>query len=509
MDRQRRVDVLSNAQENGRSIVTATASRASHLNDRMVTKTVAGFLAWLGYASVPATGAVLAMLLDGSKFSLNWILVVAGTFANEIPGSSFYRFFILVVFFGLCVALLLLSIVLVDKLLVSRFDSWPDQGVNNGVTISLGTGGITRRSYVRLLASLPYVLGACMLLAFVASAGRSTLSDDLKGLLPTITNAFIGSAITLLATAVLMMYAIRIIEPREAGVEKTVRRAWEFAVAPLAMLVAIAVAVSLPTPDRVRWGGWTLFMLVSSLSLAYGLVYHGIYKDADKAYGRLQGIEKEIRVLMAPPQPPALSAKSLNKQISIQNDYARDALRLERLRRKYRLPIKQGSSALPVAADANRHHWWSSILSVATNKTEAKSELAFDDIDAAIAPELVDQLRSKTRRRTELGVLLEELRITISKKEELTSIEAIEGLENGLATATGQHNRLRAYGAELGAFARKEMDEFGLTMNAAILAAMRLRGPFDDAAGPRGGSGAPSSEPPLLLEPGDSDAYAE
>lgn len=507
-DRQRRVEVLSNIQERGRLVVEATAARASKLNDRMITKTVAGFLAWLGYATVPATGAVLAMLLEGSKFSLDWVLIVAGTFGREIPGPSFVRFFVLVAFFGVCLLLLLGSVLLVDKL-VSRFDdNWPEQDLSNGVTIQLGGGGITRRSYVRLLASLPYVFAGCMLVAFVASAGSVSAPKELQSLLPTITNAVIGSAIALLATAVLMMYAIRIIEPREAGVAKTVRRAWEFVVAPLAMIIAVAIAVSLPTADRLRWGGWTLFMLLSSLSLAYGLVYHGIYKDADKAYGRLQGIEKEIRVLVSPPQPRALSAKLINQQINIQHEYARDALRLERLRRKYRLPTKQGSSASSSnGINGTERHWWSSILSV-SGKREDRLEVSFDDLDSAIAPDLVDQLRSVTRRKAELEVLREEGRAAIRRKEELTSVEAIEGLQDRLATATGQHVRLLSYCSELGAFARKEVDEFTLAVNAAILAAMRLRGPFDDAAGSGNGSGPYTPEPPLLLESGESDARA-
>lgn len=506
-DRQRRVEVLSAVQERGRLISEATAARAAKLNDRMITKTVAGFLAWLGYATVPATGAVLAMLLEGSKFSLDWILIVANTFANEIHGPSFVRFFALVAFFGICLALLLGSVLLVDSLVTRFDDKWTEPDINNTVRIQLGAGGITRRSYVRLLASLPYVLAGCMLVAFVATAG-SVSRPEMKSLLPTVTNAFIGSSVALLATAVLMMYAIRIIEPREAGAVKTARRAWEFVVAPLAMIVAVAVAVavSLPTSDRLSWGGWTLFMLLSSLSLAYGLVYHGIYKDADKAYGRLQGIEKEIRALVFPPQPPALSAKLVNKQINIQHEYARDALRLERLRRKYRLPTKQGPSAASGGIDGIQHHWWSSILSAATGKTEERLDVVFDDIDSAIAPELVDQLRSATRRRTELEELREEARAAIRRKEELTSVEAIEGLQDRLAAATGQHGRLVSYCSELLAFARKEMNEFTLAVNAAILSAMRLRGPFNEAAG-RGGRSEPHApEPPLLLESGGSDA---
>ena len=505
-DRQRRVEVLSGAQERGRLIAEATAARASKLNDRMITKTVAGFLAWLGYATVPATGAVLAMLLEGSKFSLDWVLIVASTFGKEISGPSFVRFFGLVAFFGVCLLLLLGSVLLVDKL-VSRFDDdWQEQDLTNGVTIQLGGGGITRRSYVRLLASLPYVFAGCMLIAFVASAGSVSPPKEMQSLLPTVTNAVIGSAVALLATAVLMMYAIRIIEPREAGAVKTVRRAWEFVVAPLAMIAAVAVAVSLPTADRLSWGGWTLFMLLSSLSLAYGLVYHGIYKDADKAYGRLQGIEKEIRVLVFPPQPPALSAKLVNKQINIQHEYARDALRLERLRRKYRLPTKQGSFAVSSGGiDGIQHHWWSSILSAA-GKTEDRLEVSIDDIDSAIEPDLFNLLRSVTRRRTELEELREEVRAAIRRKEELTSVDAIEGLQDRLATATGQHGRLVSYCSELGAFARKEIDEFTLAVNAAILAAMRLRGPFDEAAGRGNGSGPHTPEPPLLLESGEPDA---
>ena len=50
-DRQRRATVLADAQQRGRASTQAAADRAAKLNDRMITKTVAGFLAWLGYAA--------------------------------------------------------------------------------------------------------------------------------------------------------------------------------------------------------------------------------------------------------------------------------------------------------------------------------------------------------------------------------------------------------------------------------------------------------------------------
>lgn len=501
--REQRATELRKALQHQQAAIDAIVARARILGDKLITKTVAGFLSWLGYATVPATGAVLAMLLDGGSFSLDWIVLVTKSFSRSLLGAPVWQFVQLVLFFAICLAALLGAVLGIDKL-IRKFDKrWEKNHSEGSVTVRLGASEITRRSFVRLLSALPYMFGICMLLAFGAVGGQAVRDKDLVGVVQTITNTFIGSAIALLTTGVFMMYAIRIIEPRESG-KRTLGAGWEFAVAPIALLIAVGVALSVPTPDRFRWAAWTLFMLLSSLSLAYGLVYHGIYKDADKALELAEEFEKEIQKLTKPPERLAPASKASLYRLRIEAEYARDAIRLERLARSYRIPIKPNDNDARPLKKTFRS-WLQTLLPAIA--TSDGGPVSFDEIDAVVARDLVEELgllsREEARLRTELARLQEEIR----RKEELTDLRVLEAIEGERSSATGESERLLGLEAEVSAHTRQQYQMFELAVRAAVAGAVRLQGPFDSVAGPRGAPNGSHgvNRPPLLLDEGNSN----
>jgi hypothetical protein len=466
--------------ERQQPLIAHTAERAAALNQRLVTKTVAGFLSWLGYASVPATGAAFAALLSPS-FSFDWIVLVAKSFTERLPGSPLLQFGELMLFFTLCVAALLGAVIGVDWCL-ARFDGeWTRRHSTKEREPRIGSTEINRRSFVRLVSALPYVFAGCMVLSFVAVGGRPVADRDPLGVFQTISYTFVGSAIALLATAAFMMYALRIIEPREER-PAAAWRDWEFVLAPLAMVVAIAVAVlAVPNADRFRWGAWTLFMLLSSLCLAYGLVYHGVYKDAEKAAERGMALLAELRAVTEPPERPVLSSKALAHRLRIEEEYAKERLRLERLARGYQLPIGR-RSATPAPPPGKWRRVLRDLVAPA-HPAAPEPMLSLDEIDAVVAPGAVAELRRIESARERLLEERNDLRARIRLHEELSSVPALEQIEDRLTASIARRDALLGLEAEVEANVREEFRLFGLGVHAAVTGAQRARDGFREAAG--------------------------
>src|SRR5207248_8650453 len=122
---------------------------------------------------------------------------------------------------------------------------------------------IGRRTYVQTLVAIPYVYAIGLFLAFLTYGVPSgPINEQFLGyVLPTFALSFIGSAMTLLAASIFVMYITNISEPRIRGNSDAVarwRQAWEIGVIPAALLVAVGFAV-FGTQDRQIWGGITAF----------------------------------------------------------------------------------------------------------------------------------------------------------------------------------------------------------------------------------------------------------
>jgi len=167
---------------------------------------------------------------------------------------------------------------------------------------------LERRDYTRLIASSPYIfLGG--LLVFLLSG------VDPSGKAVSLTTAYVGIIFALLATSVSVLYVTKVIEPRwtqaagekaaqnsdgkDENSEKTravIRHARlnrELTGLFLLMVLSLLIAALMPTYNQrwnyfrvdqmnlIVWGFLALFMSLSSLGLAYGIIQRGIFRDLD------------------------------------------------------------------------------------------------------------------------------------------------------------------------------------------------------------------------------------
>jgi hypothetical protein len=93
-----------------------------------------------------------------------------------------------------------------------------------------------------------------------------------------------------------MMYFVKIIQPRAEGTN-TFRQSWEFAVPPLLLVLAVALTPLQNNISLSGWIPWVAFMLASSLVLAPGLVFHGVFKDARRAHERIARLDRKLNRL--------------------------------------------------------------------------------------------------------------------------------------------------------------------------------------------------------------------
>jgi hypothetical protein len=281
--------------------------RAKPLIERNITRTVAGFLLWVGYGSFAAIGSTIALLLppiNNQKAPLAQILGAVRSAVAGFPSSwsiawvfvvSLMFFFVGVVLFGGFVWGL-------DRLL-QRFDNeWRREARRKPRGNTKGSPGnqaldaqlsatipeVRRSSYVQMIAALPYVVitGAitCLLAASSHTLTAGTPAEQANAVPESIVATYIGTVLALLMTSSFVMYVLKILDRRSEAVSGlTERRAswktgWEFFVLPFVVVGALIYATA-QTKLEQAWGPIAIFMLLSCLATAYGVVYRGIFYD--------------------------------------------------------------------------------------------------------------------------------------------------------------------------------------------------------------------------------------
>ncbi|PYQ29617.1 MAG: hypothetical protein DMF56_11680 [Acidobacteria bacterium] len=489
-DRERRAGALRQDAEYARKLAEATQTRAATFNKNLITRTVAGYLVWIGYASVPATGAVFAQLIAGENFSLDWIIETARSFADT-PWVWFQRFWPLMLLFLIGLALLLVTTYAVDKLIYRLDPRWRWRQRERANPI--GQPAITRRSFVRLFALVPYALIGCMAVAFVA-AGQ--VKDDIfRSFISSAADTAIGSTIAMMATAVMMMYIIKVIEPRESG--PTFRRSWEMVLAPGAIVFAVALAAVIANDKR--WSAWMLFMLLGSLSLAYGLIYHGIYKDAEKAQEELDTINAQIFSEQFGPERPKFTGAFLQQSTELAVRYARDRQHLENIAARLSLGFIPLYAPPPPKLKVVRYwltpaHWFTSVR---TNGHEPPQK-QFEIMDSEIAPEILEELDRFTRQKAHLEIAKRAADKKVEELEQATSRERHEQIRNDLSDMLGRIDEFNAEDEEWIARADKGANELWLRIRGQAASSAPLRQSVRSWNGQRTPNSRPGTRPPAL-----------
>lgn len=320
----RRAELLKEEQKNVQDLIQPVEKKIKYLREIGITRTTTGFLLWAGYTAFAGVGSLIGSLLqqrqkDPSEADIlgNFIRGFAGFFGlSQNATFSWAPFFKMLSFVGATLLFLVAATLLCDFLLqrfsprwkksvfqnkprtrVGRPNSWREfVGLltTGSDRLSLFTGRITRADYVQLMAVIPYVVLASILLFLLSALGLIIPIPKAAGsVAATITSASIGAVFTLLSTSACLLYATKFIEPRWerlVAANSNPRRwaylsaNWEFVLLMSVMTAVVLLLTFLPLNERNNywtWGLVALFMTLGSIGLAYGLIYRGIFRDYD------------------------------------------------------------------------------------------------------------------------------------------------------------------------------------------------------------------------------------
>jgi hypothetical protein len=436
--REQQINELGRERVTAHDDVKTTESKITQLGDPLVTRTVAGFLLWVGYSSIAVIGAAVALILgkdaDLSSAVLGQLL---GSITQLLQATPAWVLPLIPIFLLVVVA----AIGLVFWGFDWAIDHFDPHGWRNAKKTSTPEGGIpsfdlTRRSYVRVLTALPFLYVAGLLATVLCTAGRfggntvdpKKLEDALSAFSTSMANTLIGSVIALLLTSVFILYVIKLVERRSKGTP--LKAAWEIAVLPVLLLIALGIALFGTEPTRRMWGAIAAFMLMSSLALAYGVVYRGLFREMDRARWRLQSIDD---LIASHREPPGLSEPKRDERHALRTlarSYRREREWLEDIERERDLRRTFGLDDLQDIALFQR--WLNRKQSVvdrlrATDAPPLLLKLRVLDSEAA---EKEVEIREKLQREqsedeTETSALDDELRST-SREEENTTIRELE-----------------------------------------------------------------------------------
>jgi hypothetical protein len=349
----RRVLELTKEKERVEEELNAARNNINALKRFGITRHTAGFLIWAGYASLAGVGGVIASLLNGQPMGrTSYVSLIFQYLTNIINALQTIRTpsdFLYLVLWPCIVVLIILAVtgglVLLADFLLQKFDkkwkvNWRGKpgggkksrrsGKDNSKEqlpdltppinrLSIPLPEVDRKSYVKLLALLPYLfLAFVIVLLSVSGADKSNSSTN--PLTPTgaLSMTYIGVVFVLLTVSVTMLYATKVIEPRWRKLVKVVedqrpsdgpgddspdaekpaplvgfrmylRAHWEFVVLICAMVLALLAIIFLPASDyrsHVIWSAVAIFMCFSSLAFAYGIIQRGLFRNEEYLDGR-------------------------------------------------------------------------------------------------------------------------------------------------------------------------------------------------------------------------------
>jgi hypothetical protein len=446
--RQQRVAQLQQRREEILKTEASAFEREEYLRQRWITRTVAGFLLWLGYASVVATGSVLALIMSGRRaFDLRPL--VAGTraiVASIFPTfPAWFRLSVTIIYVAFLLAAIIGVFIACDAILRKRWKWDAEKKSRPDASAQMTPQALTPRTYARFVALLPFTfLGAILLVVLTIAPTFGLRSGDdasvLMSIFPSVGYSFIGITIAFLATGVFMMYFIRVIEPRSTQ-GAVLRHSWEFAIPPLLLVTALAVAPYQLSISAGAWLPWAAFMLMSSLALASGLVFYGIFKDARRARERVVRIEKRLQRLTGVPADDDEDTEEERTPLASERDWLQRVLRRVRFGR---VPRSAQEAHQPPDPNASQD-----LLAPPPPIPITILVPDYRAIDMVVAPELVmaiEQHRGALRR---IDADLHETQAAIAQLEPLVAPETMSKLRERrlllqgmkLALATHQEER--------------------------------------------------------------------
>ncbi len=477
--RRRQIESLERRRHELIESEARTFAREEKLRQLLITRTVAGFLLWLGYASVVATGSVLALIMSGAS-TFEFRPIIGGIRAVSISifprWPQWIRIVLLLGLLVLAFRLIVAAFVWCDNLLRKRWN-WHEERVRPDATAQMSPQALTTRTYARFVALLPFafVVASLVTLASGSTAetgteptGSSAEATLLTSLFPSVGYSFIGIAIAFLTTAVFMMYFIKIIQPRADGIS-TFRQSWEFAVPPLLLLLAVALTPLQDNISLTRWIPWVAFMLASSLVLAPGLVFHGVFKDARRAHDRIARLDRKLNRLQNLPveeEEEAISATAA--------PLAQQRRLLERLLSK--LPSRLIRRAETVTTVESPRLATTPEAASTTTPTQTAAPIAavYRAIDYLVGSDLIIKIEEKRAEQVRISADLLTADEAIRNLESVLSFSAIDEVSRRLHYLRGIRNALPSNQEERRQHARIAKEALALKITATELAAKSI-----------------------------------
>jgi len=345
-ERKQTVDRLAAARTEAEKAASELRAAAAGRMNRWMTRTTAGFLVWAGYTVIWATGVSVACLLDdGQKRSM---LTDVGKSAIKLMGDLGGRSLHPMIAAPLFLLVFLLSVVLllvgIDALM-RRFDKrgWLDSSQKNTPTrFQFPTKeNLTRAAFSKLLIAIPFIYISGVAIAFVAYGGQVASNTIQIGKTNSILNAIIGSALSLLASSIFVLYFVNIFEPRASSDDRHWRQRWEVGVVPLFLLGAVVLIAIFGPHSRWAWAGVAAFMLLGAMALAYGVLYRGMFRELDYGARAVNDCDRRIEDALRKPEiedPDRTEQREIERVLSdyrARRQYLLDLDRERRLRRTF------------------------------------------------------------------------------------------------------------------------------------------------------------------------------
>lgn len=353
----RRVGELTKEKERVEEELNDLRLNLKQLKKVGITRHTAGFLIWAGYAALAGVGGVIANLLSSKPLgAVDYISLLFQYLTNIVrtlqttrtPSDFWYLILwpsiVVLSILGMTSGLIWVADYVLRKFVRRRFVNW---GLEPGVgkksrrkgkgmravaegdrlseqlpfltpeinRMSLPLPDIDRRSYIKLLALLPYLfLAFVIVLLSIGGAATPPSGEAASATTATaMSMTYVGIVFALLTVSVFVLYATNVIEPRwrrlaeavgtrpapavtvgtesgapahppEPGLPMYLRTHWEFLVIICAMLLAILVVVCLPAQDyrtHAVWSAVAIFMCFSSMAFAYGIIQRGLFRSED------------------------------------------------------------------------------------------------------------------------------------------------------------------------------------------------------------------------------------
>jgi hypothetical protein len=535
---ERRVESLTKEKERVEDQLYEWRKYINNLRELGITRTTSNFLIWAGYASIAGVGGVIANLLQGGQQAgADYISLLFQYLSNMVKSlQSVGSFWDLVrstlLPFGVLIGIIATTgaLVFLTDILLKYFDrSWPGdlkgnaRGNKRARSKGKGKGGnsgsgeeesrrqipfltpeinrltgslpeVNRRSYIKLLALLPYLFLASAIVVLSLSgtnqlappssgSGQPSSGTGPAGLSIT----YIGIVFTLLSVSVSVLYSTKVIEPRLRKLSEVIndqdgsevsgsasggallkdnhtvgrkgrfylylKAHWEFIAIMLSMTLALVLAAVLPSQNRsfhLIWGTIAIFMCFSSMALAYGIVHKGIFRDIDFMEGKRYIYRSLIeRYSTQPTIVDIFESVDPNEVKEVIANYRKSRQDLDELRLLYEL--KRHFADNYMEDKDILKYWstlkkWSSPLGFLKNLPFKKFEPAEPDlIDYEIAPDETRAINQYREDRLHSRSKLDEIAMEMTELEKarIESRNRLRELETKIAEKERERTELK------------------------------------------------------------------